>query len=235
MRMNNKEASGSMQNRVTDQLYESARMIWRACEQHPFVTGLGDGTLPVEKFRFYICQDYVYLVDYSKLFAWAVIKSPTLELAGRFADLLHSTIHQEMDLHRRYAERFGISASDLEKTEPAPITIAYTRYLLEAASQGDLGELLAALLPCAWLYWEVGSRLAARASMTGGSPYREWIDTYSDPRFGELTQWLKATLDQLAEGLPDWYLKRLRERFVTASRFEYLFWDMAYREATWPV
>ncbi|MCL6626204.1 thiaminase II [Alicyclobacillus shizuokensis] len=224
-----------MGQQVTDWLHEQTHSIWQAAHQHPFVRELGDGTLDVDKFRFYILQDYVYLIDYSKLFAWAAIKAPKLEWASRFAGLLESTLNREMDLHRGYAAQFGISPEELEATEPAPVTVAYTKYVLDAAAHGDLEELLAALLPCAWLYWEVGCGLAKSNRLAPDSLYRAWIEQYADPRFGELTAWLRACLDELAADAPDWRRQRLYDRFITASRFEYMFWDAAYHRSGWPV
>ncbi|MCL6632768.1 MAG: thiaminase II [Alicyclobacillus herbarius] len=224
-----------MPGTVTETLYDAARPVWEAAMDHPFLRELAADSLPLAKFRQYMCQDYVYLIDYSKLFAWAVMKAPKLQWAARFADLLQSTLNHEMNLHRAYAAQFGISVEELETTEPLPVTLAYTKYLLDAAAHGDLAELLAALLPCAWLYWEVGCKLTTDNQLEPDSPYRAWVEQYSDPRFGELTAWLRSCLDELAAGLPDWRIDRLRERFVTASRFEYMFWDAAYQGAGWPI
>lgn len=228
-----------MTGKFTEYLYEKARPIWEASHQHPFVTGIGDGSLPVEKFRFFMCQDYVYLKDYAKLFAMGAIKSPTLAMAGKFADLLQSTLNVEMELHRQYARKFDITAEELEATEPAPYTLAYTKYMLDAAHQGDIADLVAVLLPCMWSYWEIGVRLSENRTLTRALPedsvYNEWIDMYASEEFAELSRWLIETMDHLAFGLPEPRLKELTNYFVTASRFEYLFWEMAYRQETWPI
>jgi thiaminase/transcriptional activator TenA len=103
---------------------------------HPFVTGVGDGTLPVEKFKYYVLQDYAYLIDYSRALALASAMAPRLDDMAWFAGLLDETLNVEMTLHRSYCEEFGIGAAELEATVAAPSNLAYTSFLLKAAHQG---------------------------------------------------------------------------------------------------
>ncbi|MDF2679634.1 MAG: tenA [Brevibacillus sp.] len=218
----------------TDRLWKSVAPIWEKTHQHPFVTGLGDGSLPVESFKFYMKQDYVYLIDYAKIFAIASTKAYDLETSAKFAGLQESTLNGEMALHRQYAERFGISKADLEATEPSFVMIAYTSYMLKVAHQGSLAELVSAVLPCMWGYWEIGKQLARVEGALDHELYGEWVRTYSSDEFGELATWLIGVLNQLAEGKNEQELARLEEHFLTTSKMEYLFWDMAYRKEMWP-
>lgn len=135
-------------------LYEKVKGIWDKTHQHPFVLGMGKGDLKAESFIRYMKQDYVFLLDYSKLFALGAVKAGDIETMGAFAKLLHETLHGEMDLHRQYASRFGITNQELEETTPTPINLAYTRYMLHVAQTGSLEELISALLPCMWSYWD---------------------------------------------------------------------------------
>lgn len=215
-------------------LRERVAPIWERTHQHPFVTGLGDGTLPVESFAFYMKQDYLYLIEYAKMFALGSVKAYDLETSAKFAQLQEATLHTEMSLHRQYAERFGISREELEATEPSFVLIAYTSYMLKVAQQGSLAELVSALLPCMWSYWEIGKRLAQVEGALEHELYGEWVRMYSSEEFGELAQWLIDILDQLAEGKSEQELSRLEEHFLVTSRLEYLFWDMAYRQELWP-
>lgn len=219
----------------SERLHDTVKPIWKASHEHPFVTGMANGSLPVENFRFYLCQDYVYLKDYSRLFALGALKSPTLALAAKFADLLQSTLNVEMKMHREYARKFDLSAEELENTDPAPITLGYTKYMLEVAHQGDITDLLAVMLPCMWSYWEIGEHLSNGSYLAKGSLYQDWIDMYASEEFGHLSRWLIETLDELAGRLPAARLQELTNYFVMSSRFEYMFWDMAYHQATWPV
>lgn len=217
-------------------LYEKVNGIWTKTHQHPFVVGLGTGEVPVESFIRYMKQDYVFLIDYSKLFALGAVKANDIGTMAAFAKLLDETLHGEMDLHRQYAERFGITHQQLEETEPTPMNLAYTRYMLNVAQNGSLEELVSALLPCMWSYWEIGKMLAEKYPGSIGHPlFGEWIRMYSSDEFGSLAVWLIDLLDQLTEGKPERELKVLEDHFLTTSRFEYLFWDMVYQGGEWPV
>lgn len=220
---------------ISERLRGKAAPIWEKEMEHPFVRGIGDGTLPVGRFQYYIKQDYLFLIEYSKVFALAVTKSSDTAVMGKFADLLHAALKVEMELHRGYAERFGIPRSELERVEMAPTTRAYTRHLLHVAETGTLAELMAAILPCQWGYCEIASRLAERGEPAHQPLYVEWIRMYTSPEFKELAEWARGLLDGLAEGLGDEELKKLEEHFVVSSRYEYMFWEMSYTEEIWPV
>jgi thiaminase/transcriptional activator TenA len=223
-----------MAERFADYLHRRATAIWEAQRHHPFVRGIGDGTLDVEKFKHWVKQDYLYLIDYARLFAMAVAKAPDLDTMTKFAELVHAVLNVEMDLHRSYAREWGISAEDLEKTQKAPTCQAYTDFLLRTATLGSFAELVGALLPCMWGYCEIGLMLA-KQGMPADSRYVKWIRMYSADDFVELTEWTRDVLDRLAAGLPQDELQRIEEAFLVSSRFEYAFWDMAYRLEQWPV
>jgi thiaminase/transcriptional activator TenA len=218
----------------TDELRPDAEPIWEAIVEHPMVAGIGDGTLDEAPFRYWVRQDYVYLVEYSRLFALGAAKAPDLERMGTFAELLEETIHAEMDLHRAYAAEFGIDEDALEATEPSPTTRAYTDFLVRTAALGTFGDLVAALLPCMWGFNETGKRLAA-----SGKPdhhgYAEWIATYSGEAFAELTEWCIHLMDDVAAASTEPDRERYRELFLTSARYEYLFWDAAWHQEEWPV
>jgi thiaminase/transcriptional activator TenA len=201
---------------------------------HPMVAGLGDGTLDEAPFRRWVKQDYVYLVEYNRVFALGAAKAPDLERMGTFAELLHETLHTEMDLHRAYAAEFGISESELEATEPSPTTRGYTDFLVRVASLGTFGDLVAALLPCMWGFNETAERLAADGYPTE-ERYAEWIDTYAGAEFAELVDWCRDLMDEVAAGTPDRTRERYRNLFETSARYEYRFWDAAYRDEGWGV
>lgn len=222
--------------KFSDILYAKVSGIWDKTHQHPFVVGLGTGELPPEAFIRYMKQDYVFLIDYAKLFAFGSVKARDLETMGYFAKLLDETLHTEMDLHRQYAERFGITNQQLEDTRPTPINLAYTRYMLNVAQNGSLEELISTLLPCMWSYREIGKMLAENYPGSSKHPlYGEWINMYSSDEFGELAAWLIEKLNTLVEGKPKRELDVMEEHFLTTSRFEYMFWDMVYQGGDWPV
>src|SRR5260221_5445409 len=132
----------------TQAIRAKAQPIWDRELKHPFVRGLGDGTLPIDRFRFYLAQDYVFLTEYCRVFALAAGKARDLQTIGVFRRLLDETLNNEMQLHRDYCQRLGIAKSDLEATAPASITHAYTRHLLTVAYSGSIADIVAAVLPC---------------------------------------------------------------------------------------
>lgn len=221
--------------KFTDRLQDKLLPIWRKNHAHPFVTGIGDGTLDHAKFRFYMVQDYLYLIDYAKVFALGAMKAGNdVRLMGKFAELLHGTINFEMDLHRTYAERFGISAEELENAQPSPVVLAYTHYMLAASQNGSLADLVAAILPCAWSYWEIGKELAQIPGACEHPFFGDWINTYNSEEFATLAQWCIELMDEVAEGKTEAELQRLEDIFLNTTRFEYLFWDMAQNQQMWP-
>ncbi|MDX1748419.1 MAG: thiaminase II, partial [Halobacteriales archaeon] len=157
-----------------------------------------------------------------------------LERMGTFADLLQATVNTEMDLHREYASAFGLTAADLEATEPSPTTQAYTDFLVRTAALGTFGDILAALLPCMWGFNETGSRLADRG-LPDHPAYAEWVEMYAGEEFTELTDWCLDLMNAVAAESGSTARDRYVERFQTSARYEYRFWDAAWREETWAV
>lgn len=207
--------------------------IWQAMFDHPMVRGIGDGTLPEQKFRYWLAQDYLYLKDYSRVMALGAAKAPDLETMGWFAKLFDGIVNLEMGNHRRYAEDFGVDPLELEQGEMAPTCRAYTRELLYAA-QGDVADVAATLLPCLAGYAETAHHLKKRG-MPDNPHYRRWIELYTSPEFVELGDYCAQLLDRMAVGSRQDKLERLEDLYKASARFEYLFWDMCWEEQQWPV
>jgi thiaminase/transcriptional activator TenA len=215
--------------RFSDQLRQAAADIWEAQHEHPFVAGIRDGTLDPERFRFYLRQDYLFLIDYARLLALACARAPRLELMERFAELAHTTLRTEMNLHRAYATEWKISATALEGERPHPVTRSYTDFLLRTAALGDFAELVAALLPCMWGYSELGQRLA-QGQPPAARRYARWIEMYSGQEFANLAGWCREVVDVAAAGALPEIRDRMRDAFLTSSRYELDFWDQAWRD-----
>jgi thiaminase/transcriptional activator TenA len=221
-------------HRFTDELEAAARPIWEAQLEHPFVRGIGDGTLEEERFKRWVLQDYLYLKEFARVFAWAVAKADNLTSMAWYAAVLNLTLNTEMDLHRQYAGRFGLTANDLERAPMWPTTRAYTDFLVRTAADGDMADLLAALLPCAWGYVFVARRLAD-ASPPQDQRYADWIAQYSSDEFSEASEWLRGEMDRLAAGTPPEKQNKLIEIFVLSSRYEWQFWEMCWHGEEWGV
>ena len=220
---------------TTEHLRDKYGYLWDRLFNHPFVVGVGNGSLSTERFLFYMKQDYFFLVQYARMLAPAAAKAPDLEGVTRFSALLGETLNTEMELHRSYCRRLGVSAEELAAVRPAPVTLAYTDYLLRVAYEGTLTDVIANLLPCQWGYYETGLHLARTGDTSEANPYAEWITMYSDPEFGAFVAWLRELLDSLTANADEAEVRRLEDHFLTATRYEYLFWEMSYNLQDWPV
>lgn len=181
--------------------------------RHPFVQGIASGELDPKVFRSWLEQDYLFLLDYVRVFSRLAWQAPDRHL-GFLVDLAHETFHGEMELHRSLAESFS---ADLERAEKGPACEAYTAFLLDSAA--DYATGLAALLPCMWGYSELGRRLAEVTPP--GSRYRAWVDTYADPGFAALADQCALMLDEAAPS------EDAAERaFLEGMRHEVAFWDV---------
>ena len=205
----------------------------QAILDHPFVTGVGDGTLPVDKFKHYVTQDYVYLIDYSRVLALASAKAPRLEDMSWFAELLDETLNVEMVLHRSFCQEFGISAAELEATVGSAGTAAYSSFLLKTAYEGSFGELVASLLPCQWGYWEIGDHLRRQGLPQSAPLYAKWIEMYSSEEFSALAHHIRKMADRIGDGAGTDELAAMGQAYETSIRLEHGFWDMAYNLEGW--
>jgi thiaminase (transcriptional activator TenA) len=202
--------------------------VWEAQHAHPFVRGVGDGTLDEARFRFYVRQDYRFLIDYGRLLALGVARAPRVAEMRRFAGLSQSVLETEMALHVGFAERWGIGRDELEAEPAAPATAAYTDFLLRTAALGDYSELVAALLPCMWGYAEIGARLAS-AGVPSHAGYAAWIAVYADPEFQALAAWARELTDAAGADAGPGAHARMHAAFRASSEHELAFWEAAWR------
>jgi thiaminase/transcriptional activator TenA len=219
--------------KVTNLLRQDAHEIWEGNLHHPFVQGIGDGTLDEDRFKFYLIQDFVYLKEYCRFVAVGAAKSDSLESMGQLSDLLQVTLKVEMEVHRSICADFGILPGDLEAARAAPNCLGYSSYLLSVAYEGDFLDFLAAFLPCEWGYVEIGRRLK-RGGIPKHKHYAKWIETYASQEFWELIESIKVQLNRLALGVSEDKLNRLKKIFQVSSLWERLFWDMAWDQQSWP-
>ena len=145
---------------VSYRLREAAAPIWEACLKHPFVQGIGDGTLEVEKFQHFMLQDYLYLFEYAKVFAIGVVKARDPELMRIFSKNVDAILNGEMKTHRAYMARLGVTEEQAFAVKPALDNTSYTSYMLAVAHAGGPKEIVASILACSWSYEEIGKALA---------------------------------------------------------------------------
>jgi len=219
----------------TKRLQQMAKPIWDAQFKHPFVAALGKGTLPQRKFRYYILQDARYLEELARIFALGAQKAQDPDTALRFAKLVEETIVVERGLHETYGKQWKLSATKMRNTRLAPTNYAYCRHMRSTAQTGTLAELTVVALPCAWIYCAVGQHLLHKGPPSPKHPYRDWLLLYGSPEFAEVTRWMRALVDKEAKRAGRAEKERMSEAFLTSSRYEWMFWDMAWREEQWPV
>jgi thiaminase (transcriptional activator TenA) len=219
--------------RFSDEAWQATAPLRAAIHALPFNSELAAGTLARDRFRRYITQDALYLGQFSRCLAIAAAKAPDTVALHFFAQSALGAVAVERALHERYLRQFGVDPATLIAAEPTPDCLAYTSFLLAAAYHEPWEVLVGALLPCFWLYWDVGCAIAVKAAPD--NPYRAWIDTYADPGFGEVVRAVIATADQAADATTATVRARMRAAFVRASQYEWLFWDGAYQRREWPL
>jgi thiaminase (transcriptional activator TenA) len=222
-----------MSVQLTNRLWGSIDDTFKAILDHPFVEGLGDGTLERDAFRFYVVQDALYLREYARALAICAAKAPQEDAIKMFCEHAAGAIAVEQQLHETFFREFGLREEQVQRTEIAPTNLAYTSYLLAVAYRGSFAEALGAVLPCYWIYWEVGKALLDR-----GSPdalYQRWIETYGGEEFADVVKAVLELTDEIGAGLSAGEDSKVAEHFSTTARFEWMFWDMGYRKEGWPV
>ena len=213
---------------VSARLRQAAAPIWEECLRHPFVTGIGDGTLGVEKFQYFMLQDYLYLFDYAKVFALGVVKAQDRKLMQTFSQNVHSILNGEMNIHRAYMQRLGITEEQVSAVKPALDNVSYTHYMLAVADMGGPAEIVASILACSWSYAEIGQALAKIPGAAEHPFYGEWIQGYASEDYAAGNQALIELTDTLSQGMTEAEIARLEDIFVNCSRYELGFWDMAW-------
>jgi thiaminase (transcriptional activator TenA) len=219
----------------TEQMRTLAQPIWDAQLTHPFVKALGKGTLPLKKFQYYILQDAHYLEELARVFALGAQRANDPDTALRFAQLVEETIVVERGLHETYGKQWNLTAKDMRSTPMSPTNYAYCRHMRSVAQTGTLAELTVVALPCAWVYCVLGQHLLRKGPPAAKHPYRDWLLLYGSPEFAEVTRFMRTVVDREAKVAGKAEKERMKRDFLSSSRYEWMFWEMAWREEQWPV
>ena len=220
-------------DRFRDRMWGAMEPIFARILAHPFLSGLADGTLPRDSFRHYVVQDALYLVDYARALALVGAKAPDEGAIAMFASHARGALEVERSLHEGLLVELGVAPEQLRVAPTTPTTLAYTSYLLRSCHQGSFSEGLAAVLPCYWIYAEVGAALLARSSPD--PLYARWIGTYGGEEFGKIVADVLALVDRTGASASACEQSAMREHVVTTSRYEWMFWDASWRREAWPV
>lgn len=204
----------------------------QAIHDHPFNVELAAGTLTKARFQTYIVQDSLYLVEYRRVLLLAAAKVPEADASRVFAESAGGVLAVEQALHGRYLREFGVDPGAAGKARASPDCFAYTSFLLATAHQEPWEIVIAALLPCFWIYWDVGLAIAAKTAPA--NPFQAWIDTYADAQFGEAVKRVIELADTAATLSSSERRGRMLAAFERSSQYEWLFWDGAYHGRDWP-
>ena len=216
-----------------DQAWQRTTGLRAAIHALPFNRELATGTLGRERFQFYITQDALYLEQYARILALAGVRGPDAASLRLFAESALGAVAVEQALHGRYLTEFGIDPAALTLAEPSPECLGYTSYLFATAYQEPWEVLIAALLPCFWIYWDVGNSIARE--VVANNPYHAWIDTYADAGFGAAVRAVIEATNRAAEAATGPVRGRMMTAFIRCCQYEWLFWDGAYHLRQWPV
>lgn len=215
------------------ELWSGIEEIYHSILAHPFLAGLSDGSLDRSLFQFYVVQDAHYLREYARALSIAAARAPTEPDIAMFNRHAEGAVAVERSLHESFFADLGMSTEEVADTPLAPTNLAYTSYLLATAYSATFAELLGAVLPCYWIYWEVGKALSER-----GSPdplYARWIETYGGEEFAEIVRAVLTLTDRIGPELTPAQRQRAASHFITTSRYEWMFWEMGYRCEQWPI
>ncbi len=215
--------------KVTDRLYEAVREIWDGYYQHPFVQGIRDGNLDKEKFRYYILQDYLYLIDYARVFALGAAKSPDLDTMQMFAGKCKSILDNEMSIHDEYMGLFDITQEELDNTVTAIDNASYTAYMLRVGYEEDAAAICSAILACSVSYEILAKRMIKdRPDCVDNPLFGEWIMGYASIGYSDENIELEEFTNRLTADYSEKQYRHLEEIFVNCSRLETAFWDMGW-------
>ena len=216
--------------KVSERLYNSIIDLWDKYNEHPFVKGLADGTLPLEKFQFFMIQDHLYLMQYAKVFALGVLKAKNESDMRLFSGLIAATLDTESALHQDYLRRLNISQEMIAQAKPSIVTDSYTNYMIAIAEKEGLGELMAAVLSCSWSYKLIGDFMEKFPGATEQEFYGEWVNMYISDGYRSANQLMIDMVDRLTEGYTEQQIQNLEHIVYVCSQYEYMFWDMAWNE-----
>ena len=219
--------------KFTDYLFDEVKDIWKSYLNHPFVKEIGEGTLPKEKFKRYLIQDYLYLKEFSRVFAMGMVKADTIKEMKFFNKAANGSIEDEAAIHIEYMKRLGVAPIVAEKCKLEMVSSSYISYMQAVSLTGGVKEIVMATLPCNWSYNYIGHYLyETYKDNLEGNYYKDWIKMYSDNKFDEvLKEWLEYT-NYLCKNLSEEEIKKLTEIFVKSSLYELDFWNMAYEEVS---
>jgi len=222
-----------MPTSFTESLRAPNADVWADLLDNPFVAAMADGSLPLENFRYYIEQNLIYLPSYARVLGYGVARCTTDDDLERFAGKVRQIVDVEMPKNRQLRDQIIAHGAEDRggSREASPACLAYTSYLLATAASGDVLDIMAVTLPCAWSYHAIAAQYP---NPTPHPVYSEWLAFFTSDNYRAYLDDLLAKLDRLADDIPHEDLDRLERHFRAGARLERGFWDMGHRMERWP-
>jgi len=217
---------------LSDDLRAGVGPVWERVVTHPFVIELGDNTLPQETFDRYFDQDYLFLRDWAIMLSLATAKAPNFDAARQLVGFLHLGLGGEEGLFQEAFRERGLSREDVANLEYRPTTFHYSGYIRKIAYEGSFLDVIALLLAVEWPYMDWAQRLDAAGKRPANHYYQTWIDVHTSQGMTAFVAWMRQTVDAAPVSKSD--RAGLQGIFKDVLRYEYMFWEMAYRAEEWP-
>jgi thiaminase/transcriptional activator TenA len=217
----------------SEDAWSAVAPIYQAIIEHPFNVELADGSLSMERFRHYMLQDGVYLIAYSRALSVAAARAGDTADMVVFAESARNAVVIERALHENYFDKFDIAPAEVLATEPSPTALGYNNFLIATAYHAPYEVAVAAILPCFWVYWRVGTHINKIAG--ANNPFMAWIDTYVDDAYAAAVKQAIAIADRIAEDAGPALLDQMHAAFRRGIQLEWMFWDAAYHREGWPI
>ncbi len=214
----------------SEKTWSETAHIFRSITEMSFMKELAGGTLPREKFLFYIAQDDIYLLSYARALAMIAARATTRAEVAAFTKFAEIALVSEQMMH----DEFFKETPPADRADIQPACHHYTSYLLAVAATEPVEVAMAAVLPCFWIYREVGAHIYKNATAEG-NPYQAWIDTYVGEEFDALVDEAIALCDAAAARSTPEQQARMTSAYAFAARLEYDFWNAGYKLREWEV
>ncbi|MBW1673687.1 MAG: thiaminase II [Deltaproteobacteria bacterium] len=217
---------------VSERLHKDTEQVWNKIISHPFVVELYQGNLPMEKFKTYILQDYSYLVDAIKNFSIIASRAQSVDVMRETVEIAHLEATGEFQGYEDFLHTLGYTLDDAMQVEPFPVNLSYRGFLLTTSSMGASQEALVSVLPCFWSYLDIALYHQDALSSNPNKIYSDWASVYLSKEYAQLVEKLRRLVDLTGD---DFSYEKLKSIFLTASRYEYMYWDAVYNFESWPV
>lgn len=217
----------------TEQLRKENDDIFELIFNHPFVVGIGEGNVPKEAIAHYVKADFEYLNAFMKIYGIAISKCTKREDIQYFHNRMGFILNDEVHPHHNFCDYIGVDYDSLQGHALPPTADHYIKHMMYHAHSGTMAEILGALLPCPWTYFEIGKELLNKYNPKESHPFYEWITFYASERSENVSGEMRKRLDVLANEASTGEKEQIKAAYRKSCELELAFWEMAYTCENW--